>query len=78
MLTTLSPPENVPADSSVPAVLAFVVTAPDANTRKHPFTVPPFVAIVKLTADEIAFDPLDAADHDGVPRAFDAGVDQFG
>jgi hypothetical protein len=78
MLTTLSPPENTPADSSVPAVLLFVATAPLAKAKKQPFTVPPFVAIVNDTALEIAFDPADADDHDGVPRAFDAGVDQFG
>ncbi len=78
MLTTLSPPENTPADNSVPLVLLLVVTAPEAKTIKHPLTVPPLVAMTKLTALEIALLPADAADHEGVARAFDTGVDQFG
>ena len=60
-LTTLSPPENVPAEYSVPFVSPSVATAPVPYTRKHPLIVPPFVMMVKASAADSDFEPPDAA-----------------
>lgn len=65
LTTERLPPEKSPALTSTPVVLSLVAEPP--CTMKQPATVPLLVK-VKLTAADVAFEPAEAAENDGVGR----------
>lgn len=59
LLTVTAPPVKVPAENSVPPVLAIVAEAPEPMQTKTPSMVPEPV-IEKLAADDRLIEPPDA------------------